>query len=472
MKPTVPAQRPKVTVYVPCHNYGRYLAEAIESVRSQVLQEWELIVLDDGSSDETSAVAQRYVAQDPQRVRLLRHRLPKGLRQCANRALALARGEYFVRLDADDYLDESALLVLAGYLDVHRDVALVYPNWTYVAEDGTHLGVERRKRIGTEATVLDLPPHGACTMVRRRVLRTLGGYDTRFEAQDGHELWLKVLRRHRVANVATPLFFYRQHPASMSVDEDKLLAARREIKRRLARPGRGNGRPVAVAIVPAKNTYSTLPNIVLRPLLGKPLIDYTIEAARRSGSFDLCYVYTDDDAVVAHCSMIDGVLAERRPSELSSARVGFAEILVSAVNQLETAHGVFPDIVALLNVNAPLRGEEHIREAVDTLLLHDVDSVLSAYEDLDLHFIHTKEGLRPLNPGRMQKVRFEREAIYVDNSAVHVLWRDSISTAGLFSGRVGHIVMPRRLSQAIKSEKDIVIVEAILASERRADVDS
>ena len=71
-----------------------------------------------------------------------------------------------MRLDADDYLDPSALLVLTHVLEANRDIGLEYPNWTYIDEGGAVIGVESRKKPGVEAEVADLPPHGACTMVR------------------------------------------------------------------------------------------------------------------------------------------------------------------------------------------------------------------------------------------------------------------------------------------------------------------
>lgn len=264
--------RPKVTVYITSLNYGRFLAEAVQSVLAQTLESWELLLVDDGSTDETGQIAAHYAGSDD-RIRAIRHETSQGLRSCANEVLTQARGDYIIRLDGDDYFDENALLVLASYLDMHPNVALVYPNWTYIDEDGTFLGIEKRKKIGVEAKVLDLPPHGAGTMVRRRVLKLIGGYDVQFDSQDGHELWLKVVNRFDVANVSTPLFFYRQHAASLSRDEQRLRNAHQQIKRRLNDGLSGSVRPRVVGIVPAKNTYAALPNIVLKELAGKPLID-------------------------------------------------------------------------------------------------------------------------------------------------------------------------------------------------------
>lgn len=454
--------RPCVTVYITSHNYGRFLRQAIDSVLHQTLEAWELFIVDDGSDDGTATIAAEAAAQDP-RITAIVHATSLGLRASANEVLAMARGEYVIRLDADDYFDENALLVLASYLDLHPDTALVYPNWIYIGEDGAFLGIESRKKVGREARLLDLPAHGACTMVRKRVLKAIGGYDPQFDAQDGHELWLKVLHRFEIGNVTTPLFYYRQHGTSMSRDEKRLEIARQKIKRGILSRQQGAIKPRVVAVIPAKNTYEQMPNVALEPVAGRPLIDYTLDAAYESGVFDHVYVFADDPRVIAHCEHYGGVLADLRPAHLSSSGKRLAEVLRAAVEQLEAGHEIFPDIVVLLSVHTPLRTANHIQEAVDTLRLHNVDNVISTYADIELHFRHGQQGMEPLNPGMLSRLRFEREALFVDNGAVHAMWRDFVGTEDLYRGRIGHIVMSREESMQVKSLADTAMIAAWLA---------
>ena len=451
--------RIKVTVYITSRNYGRFLCEAVDSILRQSISSWELLIFDDGSSDDTASIANKYVQEHPNKIVLHRNPKPCGLRACANKAIEAARGEYVIRLDADDYFDDNALLVLSRFLDEHQDIGLVYPNWVYVDEDGGYLGLENRKRIGTEDKVLDLPAHGACTMVRKRVLKSIGGYDEKFDSQDGHELWLKVLHRFNVGNVSTPLFFYRQHGNSMSRDQRRLLSARQKIKRDLALKQNGKIKPRIVAIVPAKNTYANMPNVALNPLAGKPLIDYTLDAAERANLFENIYVTTDDPNVVAHCGTRDSVIAELRPDALSSTRTKLTDVLLHSIDQLENEQGVFPDIVTLLSIHSPLRRSEHIVKAIDTLTLYNVDNVISTYEDVDLHFAHGRDGLETINKGMLNTLRFEREALYVDNGAIHTFWREYATETNMYQGRVGHIVMCKEDSSQIKHANDIPMIE-------------
>lgn len=466
-EPKYPSMLPKVSVYITCHNYGRFVAQAMESVYAQIYDAWELLVIDDGSGDESSDVIAAVAARRRGQVRTYRNDSPQGLAWCANLAIEEARGSYLVRLDADDWFDESALLTMASFLDRNPDVALVYPNYIYVTEDGGYLGIEHRKRVGSETKVLDLPAHGACTMVRRRVLKSVGGYDSDHKAQDGHQIWLKILNRYCVANVATPLFFYRQHGSSLTTDKTRLLEARREIKRAIALRHEGAIRVRAGGVIPAKNTGTRLPNICLEPIAGKPLIDYAIEAALDSKALDYVLVTTDDERVLRHCAKYPQVMTKLRPLDLSESHVKLVEVIKDAVAHLESNQGIYLDAISVLNIHTPLRNAGDIDEAVDSLLLYDVDSVASVYENHELQFRHGEFGLEPLNRGAMNQLTLEREALYVDNSAVRVVWRDVIASDSLFGRTVGHVVMPWERSVRIDSGVSRFVVERLIEYARR-----
>ena len=461
--------RPKVTVYVPCHQYGRFVEECLQSLARQSCQAWEAVLVDDGSTDDTPLLLESFRSRFPDRVRIVTHAQPLGLRACANAALELALSDYVMRLDADDYLDENALLVLASYLDSHPEVGLVYPNWTYIDEAGAFIGLERRKRLWEETTVPDLPAHGACSMVRRRVLKAVGGYDADLGAQDGHELWLKTLYRHGVANVETPLFFYRQHGESLSTNEARLLDSRREVKRRAALSGRGPVSPRVAIVLPVKNSYEHAPNLALLPIAGKALLDYTLDSVAGDNAWCGVLVATDDPDVVAHCERRGDVHAYLRARALSAAEVPLVDVVVDAVHHFEQLLGVHPDIVVVLSAHTPLRRAEHIHEAVHTLLLYPVGQVVSTWENHDLQYRHGSAGMEAVNATAMSGTRQERDALYSCNGAVHALWRESVTREHYLTGRVGHIVMTRTESLIAKKPDERRWLELLLEADAEAD---
>lgn len=456
--------RPKVTVYIPSHQYGRYLEQCLDSLARQTLGDWEAILINDGSTDSTGAIYEAFRQRFPDRVQVLTQPVPLGLRASANAALDLAAGDYVMRLDADDWLDENAFLVLSSHLDRHPEVGLVYPNWIYVDDAGNVIRLEYRKRLWEEAKVPDLPAHGACAMVRRRVLKSVGGYDPDVRAQDGHELWLKTLYRHGVASVETPLFFYRQHGDSLSANEDGLLASRREIKRRAARAHTGPVQPRIAVVVPVKNTYDRAPNLALAPLAGKPLLDYTLDSVVNDATYSGVIVASDDPAVVEHCQTRGDVPAYLRQGALSDPMIGLADVVIDAVGQLENRFGVNPDIVIVLSAHTPLRRAEHIYEAIHTLLVYPISQVVSTWENRDLQYRHGADGMQAVNATSMSGTRHERDALYSCNGAVHVLWREFVTQEHYLRGRIGHIVMTRTESLIAKKPDERQWLELLLSS--------
>jgi len=452
----------KVTVYIPSKSYGKYLKQAIESVLSQTLQEWEILIICDGAVDETEQIADEYKDKYPEKIKVFKNDEPKGLQACANLALKEAKGEYIMRLDADDYLDENALLIMAHYLDKNKEKALVYPNYIYIDEKGSILDVDIRKRIGDEAKLLDLPAHGACTMIRKNVLEELGGYSEEYDVQDGYDLWLKVINKYPVGNVTTPLFYYRQHGESATKNQDKILDIRGKIKRMHAQNKTGANKPTVLAVIGAKNTYSHLPGIVLREVAGKSLIDHTFDSIKDLKSIDKIVVSTDDKKVSDYCSKFKDVSVFIRDKELSGRRATTREVTLDAVNHIEKNEKFIPQIIVYLNIHAPLRKARHIQKAIDTMVLFETDEVIGVYEDLDLLYKHGENGMEPIGKKRHGQLRIERDAFYVNNQAIIVMKRDTIMREETSGIRIGHIVMKRDESFHIKTEDDIELIEFFL----------
>lgn len=447
---------PKVTVYIPTHNYGRFLGQAIKSVIGQKFDGWELIVIDDGSTDNTSDILKKFEAHP--KIKIIRQD-KKGLTTTNNIAIRLSRGRYIMRLDADDYLDENALLVLSNILDTHPDVGLVYPDYYRVDEQGEIIDLERRKKIGTEVTLLDLPAHGACTMIRKSCLTELGGYDESLPCQDGYDLWLRFIKRYKPYNVNIPLFYYRQHDGSLTQNKEKILAARRRAKRNFINARYGKI-PKVLAIIPVRKDSGVLSDSALKDIAGKPLIHYTVSEALNTKLLDKIVVTSNDEKILDFAGRFDGLTRVRRPADLCRPNSRIEPTVKYVLSVLKKEHNYSPYAVMLLYAHTPLRKAFHIEQAIDTLLIFDVESVVSVCEDINFYYRHTKEGLAPLVKKRL--LRLERDALYRENGAIYLSKTSVIKKDNFLGGKLGHITMLPEESIKTDSEFNHWLAEKIL----------
>lgn len=448
---------PKVTVYIPVYNYGKYLRQAINSVLNQNYDSWELIVIDDGSTDGTPKVLEGFKGHPKIRIHSQKN---MGLPMTNNRAISLAYGEYIMRLDADDYLDENALLVLSNVLDHKPDVGLVYPDYFIVSEEGEIIRLERRKKIGEEVELLDLPAHGACTMIRKSCLECLGGYNEQIKCQDGYDLWIRAIQRYSVYNVNLPLFYYRMHSGSLTSCSDHILRTRQLIKRNFVAQ-QITKLPRVLAIIPASGTPAPNSRMeALYPIAGRHLIDYTILAAINSNSLDRIVVTSDSQQIRDYTRQFQGVEQMPRSHELARPGTFIEPTVLYVLSELQRKDDYTPDAVMLLFINSPLRESRHIQKAIDTMIIFNCNSVISVREDNNFFYRHEKYGLKPLFQSR--KLRFERDIFYAENAAV-LLSRTGAITPDSFTGKtVGHIIMTQEESFQVDSEFGFWLVEQII----------
>jgi len=225
-KPIVPAVRPpRVSVAIASYNYGRFLGDCLESVVSQQGVELEVIVVDDASSDETPLVTAAFAAADP-RVRVIRHQANRGHLATFNEGLKEARGEYVLKLDADDMLAPGALARAATVMDRHPGVGLVYgrplhfegtPPAPPAARNGAGdcLVFNGRdwlaERCRTGYNCISNPE----ALVRRSLLDEIGFYDDRLDHTFDFEMWMRLAAVSDVARVQGAVQgLYRVHPDS------------------------------------------------------------------------------------------------------------------------------------------------------------------------------------------------------------------------------------------------------------------
>jgi glycosyltransferase involved in cell wall biosynthesis len=203
---------PRISVIIPCFNQGEYLDEAVDSVLAQTLQDFEILIVDDGSTDEKTT---RLLA-DYRRPNTRVWRTPnRGLAAARNFLIGHATGAYLCALDADDHLHPEYLAKARRAFD--EDPGLTFVS-AWLQEFGTHDGVWRQDRCDLTALLAEDTVMTAA-LVRRDVVLDAGGYDEHMPApgDEDWDLWIRLVKAgHRGAIIPEVLFYYRRRPDSMS----------------------------------------------------------------------------------------------------------------------------------------------------------------------------------------------------------------------------------------------------------------
>jgi len=202
----------KVSIIMGIYNCETTLADAIDSILAQTYSNWELILCDDGSSDNTVAVAEQYRRRYPDKIILLRNSENMGLNKTLNRCLAVADGEYIARMDGDDISLPERLAAEVAFLDAHPEYAIVSCPMIYFDEKGDWGVGSAIPAPQADDFVAGTPFCHAPCLVRAEAYRTVGGYSENprtLRAEDYHLWFCMYAAGYKGANLSQPLYKMR-----------------------------------------------------------------------------------------------------------------------------------------------------------------------------------------------------------------------------------------------------------------------
>jgi glycosyltransferase involved in cell wall biosynthesis len=197
-----------VTIAVPFFDCARTLGESLQSVFAQTRRDWELLLVDDGSTDGSLEIA---AAVDDPRVRIVSDGVNRGLVYRLNQIADLATTPYLCRMDGDDVMHPRRLELQLAYLEAHPEVDVVGSPIVSIDETGTIRGARgTRDIVGGPAALLRGVPFVHPTALGRTRWFRAHRYDARFVRAEDHELWCRTAGDARLAMVPEPLLFYRE----------------------------------------------------------------------------------------------------------------------------------------------------------------------------------------------------------------------------------------------------------------------
>ena len=213
---------PKVSVITPAYKAARYIGQAIESVQAQTLTDWEMIIVDDASPDETAEVVQRYL--DDPRIKLLQNEQNMGAGYTRNRALDEAQGEWIAVLDADDWYAPQRLEKLVRFAE-EWGVEMAADILIRIKDEGTVLDARwssnapnpKKPRLYTAAEVIKVHPSFQPVVIRRFLDEKQVRYQEAIKKSQDYAFQAEILiKGARFAVLPEPLYYYRIHSSGIT----------------------------------------------------------------------------------------------------------------------------------------------------------------------------------------------------------------------------------------------------------------
>lgn len=215
-----------ISVVLPTHNGARFLRQSLASCLQQTYSNIELVVVVDGSTDETMPILDQI--SDP-RLTIIVNETNLGLPESLNKGFAHSKGDYLTWTSDDNFYAPNALAVMAQYLDEHAEVGMVYCDYWKVDGDGNVLEI---CPTCEPAEILTTPINriGPCFAYRREVFDIVGKYDSAWSHVEDYDYWLRIARDFKLLPLHEPMYYYRHHGESLTATYSRYKIQRLALK--------------------------------------------------------------------------------------------------------------------------------------------------------------------------------------------------------------------------------------------------
>lgn len=221
---------PKVSVVLPTYNGEKYIRESIDSVIAQTFSDWELIIVDDCSKDNTGIILDEYEKKDS-RIRVIHNKDNQKLPKSLNIGFKESKGQYLTWTSDDNMYEKEALATMCNFLDINTLCGMVRTDMHLIDENSKVFG-ESQPYSDSEMMFSNLV--GACFMYRREAYEKVGEYNPDLFCVEDYDYWLRIMECYgNIGNIDNKLYRYRQHSGSLTEQKKDLVRAQLMKMRRL-----------------------------------------------------------------------------------------------------------------------------------------------------------------------------------------------------------------------------------------------
>lgn len=208
---------PKITVLMPVYNGEKYLRDAIESVLNQTYKNFEFIIINDGSTDNSRVIIESY---SDNRIILINNKSNIKLIKSLNMGLEIAKGKYVARMDCDDICSPDRLCKQLSFLEKNRDVCLIGSNFKLIDSSGKFISnflFPQNHNLLCWSLCFYSPICHPSVMFRKDVVCSIGGYNMKCLHAEDYDLWYRLSKNNKIANLPDFLLYLRKHQNNVSL---------------------------------------------------------------------------------------------------------------------------------------------------------------------------------------------------------------------------------------------------------------
>ena len=398
----------KLTVYIPCFGYSRFVKKAIKSLIQQSYKRFICKIYILKNDNEAIGIIQNELNNDS---RFFIEELSEkpSMQKLGNLVLKQSTSEYILRLDADDTLDEFGLQILISAADKDQLIAMVWGCFYYCSENGEIHNISPYKTLLSDR--ID-PPHGACSLFRTSALRAISGYDESIESQDGFDIWQRLKSVYKVKSIPQVIFYYTQHPNSLSKSKIRMAASSDLINKRKEKSLSGSLKKKFLIIAGIKEFYnSKLDKDIIVELIKKDngsnqIVDM-INLAKSMETDTTLFISTTSKEVLDYCGNLGidnkSFMASLRKDQFNKD-VPLINILKHGLKEYMKVNQNLPAMLIFVNTHSNLPTNQELEDSWLKLTCSP-NSMFMPVERIREIVLHKKsDKLEILNPGRFKDI--------------------------------------------------------------------
>ncbi len=421
------SKNPLVTVYTVNRNYSKYLDQCINSVIKQSYKNIEYIIIDDGSTDNSHKILEKYKKFNNLKIY---YQKKTGLIKSINKAIKVSNGDYIIRLDSDDYFKKDTIKILIKKL-IEINASIIFPDYYEVDESGNILNRIKRHNFQKSVKLLNQPAHGACTLYKKTIFQEVGLYSKKYDCQDGVYMWFKVINKYKIANINKPLFYYRKHENSLTTKNYKISSTKQLIFKEF-----NKNKSQSICFFPIRNLSEINPNLQISKKKFKKKLN---ELSKNSKLREVIISSPDKKIkeIVLNLNLKNISFTERE-RYFTNYGTRLSELLLNFIRNNKKKLNKYENIVLFTWNEYELKNIAHM---IDNLEIFKLNCVILVKVIKNLLFKHDGSGLKTVIKYK-SGLQIERDTVYSQLRGMVVIKKKTfLKTQDLFHKKIGHVIL-------------------------------